>query len=83
VVLVIQYVMHLHHIVICSISELLHCLINGRIFEKSYGMQNVFLFSVQLLSENFLILKRTERDKKMYICLHMKCPLFFIDFNET
>ena len=56
--LVIQHVMCLHHTVICSVSVLLHCLINGRIFEKKlWNAECVFLFSVQLLSETFLILK--------------------------
>ena len=43
----------------------------------------VLIFSVTL-SEIFLILRGTERDMtKMYIVLHVKCPLFLSDFNET
>jgi hypothetical protein len=45
----------------------------------------VFRFSLQLLSETFLIPRRNERDmrNKMYICRHVKYPLFFSDLNET
>jgi hypothetical protein len=46
----------------------------------------VFRFSLQLLSDTFLILRINERDvKKMYICRHVKCPLLllFSDLNET
>jgi hypothetical protein len=40
-----------------------HNLINGTIFKtKFYWTQNVFWFSLRLLSETFLILRRTERD---------------------
>jgi hypothetical protein len=40
-----------------------HYLINGTIFLKSYkSIQNVFWFSLQILSETFLILRRTEWD---------------------
>jgi len=40
-----------------------HYLVNGTIFEKkSLNTKCVFWFSVQLLSETFLILRRTERD---------------------
>jgi len=42
----------------------------------------VFWFSLQLLSETFLILRRNERDIK-YIYIHIKYPLFLSDFNET
>ena len=52
--------------------------------KKSYWAQNVFWFSLQLLSETFLILRRNERDMiKMYIGLHVKCRLFLAGFNET
>jgi hypothetical protein len=39
-----------------------HFLISGTIFEKCYWTQNVFWFSLQPLSETFLILRRNERD---------------------
>ena len=38
------------------------CLIHGSIFEKFLDMKFVFCFSLQLLSETFLVLRRTERD---------------------
>jgi hypothetical protein len=44
----------------------------------------VFWFSLQLLSETFLILGRNERDMiKKYISFHVKYPPFLSDFNET
>ena len=40
-------------------------------------------FIIQLLSEIFLILRRTKRDMiKMCIVLYVKCPLFLSDFND-
>ena len=51
--------------------------INGTIFEKVTEHKSVFWFSLKHLSENFLILKRTERDvKKTYIGLLVKYGLF-------
>jgi len=41
----------------------LHYAINGTIFEKFVEQKIVFLFSLQLLSETFLILRRSERDR--------------------
>ena len=44
----------------------------------------MFWFFLHLLSEIFLILRRTERDVvKMYIGVHVKYPLFLSDFNAT
>jgi len=44
----------------------------------------MFWFSLQLLSETFLILRRTERDMiKKYVGIHVKYPLFLSDFNEA
>ena len=44
----------------------------------------MFPVTLQILSETFLIISRTERDiPKMYIGLHVKYRLFFSDFNET
>jgi hypothetical protein len=44
----------------------------------------VFWFSVQLLPETFLILRRNEREViKMYIGLHVNYASFLSDFNET
>ena len=60
--------------------------INDKIFEKKIIKRNkcVFWFSLQLLSETFIILRRNERDMiktlQGYLC---KYPLFLSDFNET
>jgi hypothetical protein len=67
VALVIQHAMRMRHIVICGLpgSTIFfpHYLINGTIFEKkSLNIKCVFWFSLQLLSETFPILRRTERD---------------------
>jgi len=82
-----QHAMRMRHTVICGMprSRIFFRVINGTIFRrKSYSTQNVFLVSLQLLSETFPILRRTERDMiKMYIGLHVKYPLFLSDFNET
>ena len=66
VALGIQHATRMRHI-ICGLprhSIFPHYLINGTIFEeKCYWPQNdVFWFSLQLLYEMFLILRRTERD---------------------
>jgi hypothetical protein len=62
-----------------------HYLTNGTIFEKKLlNTKCVFCFSVQLLSETFLILRRTERDItiKVQSCSR-KVPLLSSHFNET
>jgi hypothetical protein len=47
-------------------------------------LKHVFWFSLQLLSEIFLILKRTERKMiKAHIDLHVNCLLYLSDFDET
>jgi hypothetical protein len=47
-------------------------------------MKCAFWFSLQCLSENFLILRRIERDIiKTYVGLHVKYPSFLSGFNET
>ena len=52
--------------------------------EKRHWTQNVFWFSLQLLSETFLIIRRRERDmiKNLY-CSSCTVPLFLSDFNKT
>jgi len=62
-----------------------HCLINVRILgKKLLKVQCAFQFSLQLLSETFLILRRTERDiTKMCIGFHVKYSLLFPNFNEN
>jgi len=43
-----------------------------------------FLFSVQFLSEVFLILRRDEPDMiKVYIGVYVRYPLLVSDFSET
>jgi hypothetical protein len=81
--------MCMRYIVICGLPRstiFFHIfLINGTIYEtKLLNTKCVFWFSLQLLSETFLILRRTERDiiKKIYIGLHVKYRLFLSDFNE-
>jgi hypothetical protein len=62
-----------------------HYLINGTIFEKkSLDTKCVFWFSVQRLSETFLILRRTERDmiKNVYRS-ECEVPLLLLDCNDT
>ena len=58
---------------------------NDAIFGK--GLLNIkyeFSFSVRLMSETFLILKRTERDfMKINVNLHVGHPLILSDFNES
>jgi hypothetical protein len=62
-----------------------HYLIKGTIFGKTLlNLKCVFWFSLQLLSETFLILRRIQRD--MIIKAHRsscKVPIVLSDFNET
>ena len=62
-----------------------HCLINGKIFGKMLlNIKCVFLFSLQLLSEIFLILIRIREDTVINVrSLPVKYPLFLPDFNKT
>ena len=89
VVFGIQHAIGISHIVIC-------CLPRSTIFfhifsykaqlskKKLLNTKCVFWFSLQLLPETFLILRRYERDMiKMYISLHVKYPSFLPDCNET
>ena len=62
-----------------------HYLIRGRIFEKKKLLNTkcVFLFHLQLLSETFLILRRTERDMiKIYILVLCIVPVILIPFSD-
>jgi hypothetical protein len=51
--------------------------------KKLFNTKCVFWFSVQLLPETFLILRKNEIWSKIYIGFHVKCLSFFSDFNET
>jgi hypothetical protein len=68
----------MRHIVICGLPRytiFIHIyLTNGTIFRKKKLLHTkCVLISLQLLSETFFILRRTERDMiKMYIGLHVK-----------
>ena len=55
------------------------------IFEKKVlNVKFVFWFSLQLLSETFLILRIIQRDSTMIVqSSALKYPLFLSDFNET
>jgi hypothetical protein len=84
----IPHAMSMRHSVICGLHRstvLFHIIsLTERFSKTSSGTQNVFLFSLQFLSETFLILRRNLRDMiEMYIGLHVKYPLFLSDFNET
>jgi len=52
---------------------------------EKHQIKCVVLFSPEYFSETFLIQPRNERDmiKKHFICIHVKCPLFLSDYNET
>jgi len=55
-------------------------LINGMIFlKKILNITHVFWFSLQLMSETFLSLRRIVRD----MTTNVKCPLFVPEFNKT
>ena len=63
-----------------------HYLTNGTILEKNklLNIKCVFWFFLQLLSEIFLILRRTLRDViKIYVGLHVKHRLLLSYCNET
>ena len=69
------HVTSMRHIATCGLYDSTvffpHYLIKGMILEETLlNTKCVFWFSVQLLSETFLILRRTERDiiKNVYRC---------------
>jgi len=60
------------------------CLINGTIFaNKLMNTKCVFWFPLQLWNIFHSKKNWARCDKKMYIGLYVKCPLFLSDFNET
>jgi hypothetical protein len=84
----IQHAMQIRLIVICGLTRseiFMHITSHtARLSKKRYWTQNVFLFALQILSETFLILRRTERNMiKISSCLHVKYPLFLSEFNKT
>jgi len=90
VALGIQQAKCMRHIVICGPSGstlFFHIISLTTQFFKNKNLLDIkcmFWFSLQLLSETFLIIRRTERDinTKVYWSLH-KYPLFLSNFNET
>jgi len=87
VVLVIQHATRMLHIVICDLSgpKLFFTFLKDAIFDKKnlLNLKRVFRVSVQLFSETFLFIKRTERDMMYYIGIHVKYPLFLSDIKEN
>jgi hypothetical protein len=50
--------------------------------KKLRNTKYIFWFSLQILSETWLIVRRNERDMiKLYVGLHVKCPFFLSDFK--
>jgi len=64
VALVIQHAKRMRHLVKCVLPRSTRCFdIDDTIFEqKTIEQKCTFCFSLQILSQNFLILKRIERD---------------------
>ena len=54
-----------------------------KIFGKTLREIKCVLFSLQLLCETFLILRRIVRDIINLESLHVKFPLLLSDFNQT
>ena len=87
IALIIQHVKYMRHIVISGLSGstiFLHILTNGAIFggKKIFNIKCVFWFSLQLLSETFLILRRTERDMIVNVYWSpCKDPIIFVGFQ--
>jgi hypothetical protein len=78
----------LYYIVICGLCGctifFLHYLINGVILGgKNIEHKNVMWFCVQLLSETFHILRRTQRDIITNVHTVYVSILFLTEFNEA
>jgi len=74
---------HLWPLRLYSVSP--HYLTNGTSFgNTSLNMEYVFWFSLQILPETFLVLRRTERDTIINVRRSpCKVPLFLSEFNES
>jgi hypothetical protein len=91
VTLVIQHVTRTRHIVICNLSRstiIFHVVsytIGSSKEKKITEHTTCFLFSMQLLFETLLIIRRNERNitANVYIGLHVMYPLFVSDFNKS
>jgi hypothetical protein len=87
--------MRMHHIVICGLPRLtifFHIISQtAQLKKKLLNTKCVFWFSLQILSETFIILRRNERDMIKNVhwtsCtvpfILVQYPLFLSDFNET
>ena len=90
VALGIQHAIRMRH-VICglplSTKFFPHYLIKGTIFEKKKGTEHkicVLIFSTTSVSNSSHSTKNWGRyDKKIYVGVHVKYPLFLSDFSET
>ena len=62
-----------------------HYLINSTIFEKSYGIWNVYFYSLyNFCLKHFSFQEELcEKLSKKYICSHVKYPVLWSDCNET
>jgi hypothetical protein len=87
VALIIQHAKSMRRIILLSVACLVlpffpHYLINGTIFgRKLWNTKCVFWFSLQLLSETFLVLRITEGNIKINARLHLVYPIFLSDIN--
>jgi hypothetical protein len=72
-------------LVLPNFSTLSHTRQDFRQKKKLLNIKCVFWFSLQLLSETFLILRRTEREIwwKKNPGLYVKYSLLLLDYNET
>jgi len=86
IALVMQHVKHIHHIMLSHVacmalpysSTLSH---KEHDFWKNITKYIMCVFSLQLLSETFLILRRMQQD--IIIIVHEKYLLFLSDINQT
>ena len=82
VVLSVQREVRMHRIVICGLSASYHIfpqhLFKGTIFgNKLLKKRYLFRFSLQILSETFLILRKIKRDSiTNMLGIHVHYPLF-------